>query len=42
MGDGTSKEIDRNAGDVTWSGAVTHDTRNTGKAAVRSLVIELK
>ena len=42
MADGSTKAIDRKAGEVTWSDPVTHDTTNTGKAAVRSLVIELK
>jgi hypothetical protein len=27
---------------VLWSGPVTHDTVNTSKTAIRSLVIELK
>jgi hypothetical protein len=42
MGDGTSKERLTQPGEVLWSGPVTHDTRNTGKAPVKALVIELK
>lgn len=42
MGDGATKERTTQAGEVLWSGPVTHDTRNTGKAAVKALVIELK
>lgn len=42
MADGTQKSVSRKPGEVLWSGPVTHDTANTGKAPVRSLVIELK
>jgi len=42
MADGKSKELTRKAGDVAWSEPVTHDTKNESKAAVRTLVIELK
>ena len=42
MADGSSKPMDRKAGEVAWSAPVTHDTKNTGKAAVRTLVIEMK
>lgn len=42
MADGTTKAMERKPGEVLWSGPVTHDTRNTGKSAVRTLVIELK
>ena len=30
------------AGDVFWSGPVTHETENVGGATVRSLIIEIK
>lgn len=40
--DGTTKARHGNAGEVLWSGPVTHDTKNTGKAPVKVLVIELK
>ena len=40
--DGTSRDMQRKAGEVAWSGPVTHDTTNTGSAPVRTLVIELK
>ena len=42
MGDGSTKAIERKPGEVMWSGPVTHDTKNTGKAKVRTLVIEMK
>lgn len=42
LADGTSKARHTEAGEVIWSGPVTHDTVNTGKAAVKVLVIELK
>jgi quercetin dioxygenase-like cupin family protein len=40
--DGTSKKRQTKAGDIMWSGPVTHDTENTGKSSVKALVIELK
>lgn len=42
MADGTQKAMDRKPGEVAFSAPVTHDTRNTGQQAVRTLVIELK
>ena len=42
MADGTTKTMSRKPGEVLWSGPVTHDTENTSKTAIRSLVIELK
>jgi beta-alanine degradation protein BauB len=42
MADGTTKSIERKPGDVLWSDAVTHETKNAGKSATRTLVIELK
>lgn len=42
MGDGTSKERTTKPGEVLWSGPVTHDTKNTGTAPVKALVVELK
>jgi beta-alanine degradation protein BauB len=42
MADGTTKPMARKAGEVLWSDPVTHDTKNTGKSASRTLVIELK
>lgn len=40
--DGVPKETARKPGEVLWSEPVKHDTKNTGKANVRTLVIELK
>lgn len=42
MADGSTRSLDTTPGEVRWSDPVTHDTRNTGKAASRSIVIELK
>jgi quercetin dioxygenase-like cupin family protein len=42
MGDGSTKDVNRKPGEVLWSEAVTHDTRNTGKAKTKAVVIELK
>jgi len=42
LADGSSKSRHTNDGEVIWSGPVTHDTTNTGKTAVKVLVIELK
>ena len=42
MGDGTTKERTTKPGEVLWSGPVTHDTKNTGTAATKAVVIELK
>jgi quercetin dioxygenase-like cupin family protein len=40
--DGTKTERHTEAGEVMWSEPVTHDTENTGKEAVKVLVVELK
>lgn len=40
--DGTSKQRQTKAGEIMWSGPVTHDTENTGKTSVKALIIELK
>ena len=40
--DGSKTTAQRKVGETLWSGPVTHDTQNTGKATVRTLVIELK
>ncbi|QNP41706.1 cupin domain-containing protein [Lysobacter solisilvae (ex Woo and Kim 2020)] len=42
MADGTTRAMERKPGEVIWSDPVTHDTKNTGKAMVRTLIIELK
>lgn len=42
LADGTSKARHTEPGEIMWSGPVTHDTENTGKAPVKVLVIELK
>ena len=42
MADGTTRSMERKPGQVIWSDPVTHDTKNTGKAKVRTLIIELK
>lgn len=40
--DGTTKQRHSEPGEVLWSEPVTHDTENTGKTAVKVLVVELK
>ena len=40
--DGSVKKRQTQAGEVLWSGPVAHDTQNTGKAPVKTLIIELK
>jgi len=40
--DGTTKTMQRKAGEALWSGPVTHDTQNIGKTPVKTLIIELK
>ena len=42
MADGTTRSIERKSGEVLWSAPVTHETKNAGKSATRTLVIELK
>lgn len=42
MADGTTRQLEQKPGTVLWSDPVTHDTKNAGKATVRTLVIELK
>lgn len=42
MADGSTKSMNTKPGEVRWSDPVTHDTKNTGKAVTRVLVIELK
>jgi quercetin dioxygenase-like cupin family protein len=42
MADGSAKQMETKPGEVRWSDPVTHDTKNTGKAMTRALVIELK
>ena len=42
MADGSTKQMQRKAGEVLWSDPVTHDTKNTGKTTVKTLIIELK
>jgi len=42
MADGSTKQLESKPGEVRWSDPVTHDTKNTGKAATHALVIELK
>ena len=42
LADGTTRQLEQKPGTVLWSEPVTHDTKNTGKALVRTLVIELK
>jgi quercetin dioxygenase-like cupin family protein len=39
---GETKVMTRKPGEVVWSGPVTHDTTNTGKTPVKTVVIELK
>lgn len=40
--DGTATKRQTKPGEVMWSGPVTHDTQNTGKAMVKALIVELK
>ncbi|MGO4221593.1 hypothetical protein AB4Y64_07020 [Lysobacter sp. TAF61] len=40
--DGVTKTMTRKPGEAVWSGPVTHDTTNSGKTAVKTVVIELK
>ncbi|MFD0740201.1 hypothetical protein ACFQZQ_13030 [Lysobacter koreensis] len=40
--DGTSTKRQPKPGEVMWSGPVTHDTHNTGKAMVKAVIVELK
>lgn len=42
MADGSTRTMNRKPGEVVWSDPVTHDTKNTGKATVHTLIIELK
>ncbi|GAB3097525.1 cupin domain-containing protein [Lysobacter terrae] len=42
MADGSTKQLNRKPGEVLWSDPVTHDTKNTGKTTVKTLIIELK
>lgn len=42
MADGTTRQLEQKPGTVLWGEPVTHDTKNVGKATVRTLVIELK
>jgi beta-alanine degradation protein BauB len=39
---GESKTMTRKPGEAIWSGPVTHDTTNSGKTAVKTVIIELK
>lgn len=40
--DGTTTRRPLKAGELMWSGAVTHDTENAGDTAVKTLIVELK
>ena len=40
--DGKSTELETKDGEARWMAATTHDTENTGKGAVKVVVIELK
>lgn len=40
--DGTTTRRPLEAGDIMWSGPVTHDTENAGDTAVKALIVELK
>lgn len=42
LADGTTKSAHAEDGQVMWSDPVTHETVNTGKNAVKVLVVELK
>lgn len=40
--DGTTRTVQRKAGETLWSDPVTHDTLNSGKTPVKTLIVELK
>jgi hypothetical protein len=40
--DGKSTELENKEGEARWMEATTHDTQNTGKRAVKVIVVELK
>jgi len=40
--DGTIKTRTTKPGEILWSGPVTHDSENTGKAQAKVLIVELK
>ena len=42
VANGETKTMTRKPGEAVWSGPVTHDTTNSGKTAVKTVVIELK
>ena len=40
--DGSTKSMERDAGEVLWGDAITHATKNVGDTPVHCLIIELK
>lgn len=42
VSNGETKTMTRKPGEAVFSGPVTHDTTNSGKTAVKTVVIELK
>jgi hypothetical protein len=39
---GKTLEVENQAGDVFWEGAVTHNVENTGQTGTRAYMVELK
>lgn len=42
LADGTVKKVERKAGDVFFSGPVTHSVENIGSTPIHNLIVELK
>lgn len=40
--DGTTKKMERSAGELLWGDQLTHATKNIGDTPVRALIIEFK
>ena len=40
--DGSTKNMERDAGEVLWGEELNHATENVGKTAVHALIIEFK
>jgi len=40
--DGSTKTMERNAGELLWGDELTHATENVGETEVHALIIELK
>ena len=40
--DGSTKNMERDAGEILWGDEITHATENVGETPVHTLIIELK